>query len=258
MSHEHEVHARQQDGVLWITLDRPDSRNGLTIPAADRMTDLLTAGVGDPDVRVIVVTGAGGAFCSGADIKYATLNNVPPDAGLAAFQRFVRALRASPKPTLAAIDGAAAGFGADIALACDLRLASDRARLGQRFVGIGLMPDGGSTWLLPRIVGLGRALEMIYSGRMIDPQEGERIGLFNLTFPADAFTERVQAYAATLALGPPLAFAEAKRAVHATYSDFDDALQREAEGQLRLLASQDFAEGVQAFIAKRPPSFQGR
>lgn len=253
-----EVHERREDGVLWITLDRPASRNGLTIPAADRMTALLQAGLDDPDVRAIVVTGAGGAFCSGADIKYATAQSVNPADGLAAFQRFVRTLYASPKPTLAALDGAAAGFGADIALACDLRLASPRALLGQRFVGIGLMPDGGGTWLLPRLVGLGRALDLIYTGRMVEPAEAERIGLYTALLPADDFNAHVQTWAARLAAGPPLAFAEAKRAVLASLGDFDAALQREAEAQLRLLSSQDFIEGTTAFLAKRPPNFQGK
>jgi len=255
---EHEVRAEHRDGVRWLILDRPSSRNGLTVPVARRMSALLAEAAADATVRALVVYGASGAFCSGADIKAAMSMEFDVETSLSSLQDFNRALYHLPKPTVAAIDGAAAGFGADIALACDVRLATEGSKLGQRFVGIGLMPDGGGTFLLPRIVGQGRALELIYSGRMVDAAEGERIGLFNAVQPAVGFREAVQVYAAALAAGPPMAYATSKLALQRSFGDFDAALAVEAEHQLKLLASGDFTEGVQAFLMKRKPEFQGR
>jgi len=174
------------------------------------------------------------------------------------FHGLIRALRACPLPTLAVVDGPAAGFGCDLALACDLRLISDRARFGEIFVKRGLMPDGGGTWMLPRLIGLGRALEMMLTGDLVDAAEAHRIGLANRVFPAAQLESAAWDFARTLAAGPPLVHRAVKAAVEAaSHGSLDQALEGEVRGQLKLLASADFQEGVAAFLEKRPPAFQG-
>jgi enoyl-CoA hydratase/carnithine racemase len=253
-----ELRVEDREGVRWIVLHRPESRNGLTLPLVERLGGLVGEAGAAPAVRVLVLSGEGGAFCSGLDLKSILGSPVDPAEGIVHFHTLVRNLRGVLKPTLAAIDGPAAGFGADLAMACDMRLASARAQMGERFVRIGLMPDGGGTWFLPRLVGLGRAFELLYEGRMLDAAEADRIGLVNRVLPVEGFFEAVQSWAANLAKGPPLAYARIKSAVLLSTRDFDDALDNEREGQLDLLQTGDFMEGVQAFLARRPPAFQGR
>lgn len=255
---EHELRVEMQEGVCWLVLDRPESRNGITLDIVRRFTALLDAAAANDEVRVIVLAGANGSFCSGLDLKGAMQQVVEPQVGMAAFHDLVRALRGVMKPTIAAIDGAAAGFGADLALGCDLRIASTRARLGERFVRIGLMPDGGGTFYLPRLVGLAKAFELVYEGRMVEVEEALAIGLVNRVLPEEGFAIAVQAYAAGLAKGPPLAYARAKRALLVGSGDLEVSLAAEAAGQLELIQSADFTEGVQAFLTKREPQFRGR
>lgn len=254
---DRDLHVHTQEGVCRLTLDRPQSRNGLTLELVTLLTTTLARIAEDSEVRVVVLAGAGGAFCSGLDLKDALGRVHDAEAGLRQFQALSRALYRLDKPTIAAIDGAAAGFGADLALACDLRLGSPRARLGARFVRIGLMPDGGGTFLLSRMVGRGRAFELLYSGRMVDADEALQLGILQEVLPQEDFDAAVHARAAKLAKGPPLAFARIKRAVRAANPGFEQALGQEAEGQLALLDSADFAEGVQAWFGKREPVFRG-
>src|SRR5688500_15953168 len=180
-----EVRVSDADDVRWIELDRPATKNGLTIDINRRIIHAIE---GRGPARVIVLTGAGGAFCSGLDLKDAMKQGPRPPDQMEKdlrehFHGLVRAVRAVPVPTIAVVDGAAAGFGCDLALACDLRLLSDRARFGEIFVRRGLMPDGGGTWALPRIVGLGRALELLYTGEIVDAETALRIGLGNRIWP---------------------------------------------------------------------------
>lgn len=261
MTPARDVRVEDHGAVRTVTLDRPESRNGLTPDVCRALIDAITAA--PAAIRVIVVAGAGGAFCSGLDLKAAMQGGLAPGAAVErdlreAFHGVIRALVGSARPTIAAVDGAAAGFGCDLALACDLRVCSERAQFGEIFVRRGLMPDGGGTFLLPRIVGLGRALELLLTGERVDAARARELGLANRVVPTGELAAQVAELAARLADGAPLALALVKRAVYAGLDDnFAAALDREARGQLQLLASRDFAEGVAAFLAKRPPRFRG-
>ncbi len=255
-----EVTVRDVDGYRWIELHRPASRNGLTVPINQA---LIAAFDGAGDARAIVLYGAGGAFCSGLDLKAALRAGPRPPAELEAdlrqhFHGLIRAVRGAPQPTIAVIDGPAVGFGCDLALACDLRIASDRARLGEIFAKRGLMADGGGTWMLPRLIGVGRALELLYTGDLVDAATAERIGLVNRVVAAADLVTEGAALARRIAAGPPLVHRLTKRAVYdGLASDLDAGLDREAAGQLQCLGSRDFVEGVTAFLGKRDPIFRG-
>ncbi len=249
---------RDVDAVRWITLDGPKTRNALQYDTLDALTTALQDAGSDDSVRVVVLTGAHGAFCSGLDLKFAMTAQQDPESGLVHFQNAAKALYYLDKPTIAAVDGPAAGFGADFALTCDIRIASETAKLGAKFVQLGLMTDGGGSFLLPRLVGRGRAFELLYTGRMVGADEGRDLGLFQDVLAADAFAAGVHAFAARLAEGPPLAFAAIKNAVRATSGDIEEAYRLEGEGQMRLIRSADFASAVQAWMTGTKPTFQGK
>jgi enoyl-CoA hydratase/carnithine racemase len=261
---EHELIVNDSAGVRWIEINRPDSKNGLTSELNRRLIAALQAVDEESSTRVVVLTGAGGSFCSGLDLKYAMSSGLTGAGALEKhlredFHGLIRAVRAVGVPVIAAVDGTAVGFGCDLAMACDIRLASDRARFGEVFVKRGLMPDGGGSFMLSRIVGLGRALEILYTGDLVDASEAYRIGLANRVIPVAGFRDAVATFAETLARGAPLALRLIKQATHAALSgDLDAALDREASGQMQCLRSADFQEGLQAFLAKREPRFQGK
>ena len=259
-----EVKIDDDSGVRWIEIDRPESRNGLTPEVCAALMAALGEVATTPALRVVVLSGAGGSFSSGLDLADATRRRLldrPEDiTGTLGeyFQGMIRAVRDVPVPTIAAVDGAAAGIGCDLALACDLRLVSERARFTEVFARRGLIPDGGATYLLPRLVGLGRALELMYTGDIVDASTAHSIGLANHVFDTHEFRDRVWTMAKKLARGAPIALRLIKQAVYAGQTGtFAEALAREKAGQGACFATRDFAEGVAAFLGKRDPEFKG-
>lgn len=254
---------RVEDGAAWITLNRPDRLNAFAGTMRDDLHDAVDRAAGDPGVRVLVITGAGRGFCTGADVEVMsdllTRGDDGTFAGLVeAGMRVVRRLRAVEQPVVAAVNGPAAGAGASLAIACDFRIASERASIGITFNRIGLHPDWGATYTLPRLVGPGRAAELVLSGRMVDAGEAERIGLFERVVPAASFEDEVRKLTAELAAKPPLAVRLAKRTLaDSAASDLDAMLAAEGERQMRCFRSADAREGIAAFNEKRPAVFRG-
>jgi enoyl-CoA hydratase/carnithine racemase len=255
-----EVH--DDSGVRCIALDRPESKNGLTEELNSRIIEALDGAAAARELRCVLLTGKHGNFCSGLDLKAAAqrpkgFEELEPSMRKY-FHGLIRAVRRVEKPVVALVDGPAVGYGCDLALACDLRLGTERARFGELFVRRGLMPDGGGTFSLPRLVGVGKALELMFTGDLIGAEEALRLGILNRVLPmADAETQ-AWAFCRRLAAGPPLVHAWVKRAVYgALTSSFDDALEVEVKGQMQLIKSKDFFEGIAAFFQKRDPNFTG-
>ncbi len=252
------------DGIGTVTLNRPDKLNAFAGRMRQELAEAVRWLADEADVRVLVITGAGRAFCAGADIGYmkqlietGDLDNAR--ALVEAGREVVTTIRGTPKPVIASVNGAAAGGGANLALSCDLRIASDRATIGQTFNRIGLHPDWGGTYFLPRLVGPSRALELIYSADMVEAHEAARLGLFNRVVPHERLAEETAALARQLASKPPLALALAKQAVYQSGErTLAEMLDVELDHQLRCFKSADAREGLQAFLDRRAPSFQGR
>lgn len=247
--------------ITRLAMNRPSSKNSLDPELIDALGAALEAAAEDGGVRVIVLEGVGGAFCSGVDLRSAAADIQAPErlrTRLDGFHRLIRAIASAEKPVIAAVDGPAVGFGADLAFACDLRVVSQRGYFQEKFVGIGLMPDGGGTFHLPRLIGLGRAMEHLMLGTRIDAEAALALGIANRVVAPDALDAETSKLAEELAAGPPLALRAIKRAVRENLTaTLDQALGRELEGQLRLLRSADVVEGVGAFLQRRPPVFKG-
>jgi 2-(1,2-epoxy-1,2-dihydrophenyl)acetyl-CoA isomerase len=259
-----EILVVERDGAVAIlTLNRPRSKNALTQALNQTLGAALRGAGEDPAVRAIVLTGAGGAFCAGADLKAAFADNPNVmdelDAAIDGYHAIIHAIVGAPKPVIAAVDGAAVGFGCDLALACDLRVLSTEAYLQEKFVKIGLMPDGGGTFWLPRLVGLARAMELILTGDPIRAEQALAFGIANRVVAPAALRDEAMKLAHAVAKGPPLAFAEIKRSVRASLGGtIDTALELEKAGQLRCLRSNDCMEGIAAWMQKREPLFRGK
>jgi enoyl-CoA hydratase/carnithine racemase len=256
-----DVDVSDDQGVRWIALDRPQSKNALTDEVNAKIIEGLEGARSEQAIRCVVVTGRGGNFCSGLDLKAAAAHGALGDLEghmRKYFHGMIRAVRAVEKPVIALCDGAAVGYGADLAFACDFRIGTERTRFGEVFVKRGLMPDGGGTWSLPRLVGLGKALELMFTGDIIDAEEALRIGILNKIVASGEAELQVRELARRLAAGPPLVMSWIKRAVYAAQSsDLDAALENEVKGQMQLLRSKDFFEGMSAFFQKREPKFTG-
>jgi 2-(1,2-epoxy-1,2-dihydrophenyl)acetyl-CoA isomerase len=255
----------EKDGIATLTLNRPERLNALGDTLREDLQDALTRASEDDRVRVIVVTGAGKGFCSGGDVKAMSerkerggerplIEKVAPGR-----DRTVLALRDAPKPVIAAVNGAAAGAGMNLALACDLRLASTAARFAQAFVRRGLHPDWGGTYFLPRVVGVAKAAELIWTGEIIDAAEALRLGIVSAVYPPEELMAATRALAAKIAAGPPIAIRLAKRAIyHNLESDLRQALEFETYAQNICFETEDAREGIRAFVEKRAPSFRGQ
>lgn len=250
-------------GVAVLTLNRPRAKNALNFALLDALTAGLASAAQAPEVRAIVLTGAGAAFCSGADLKSSMAevqgNLGALDTAIDKYHAIIKTIVGAPKPVIAAVDGGAVGFGCDLALACDLRLASGEAYFQEKFVKIGLMPDGGGTFWLPRLVGLARAMEMMLTGEPVPAARALEMGLVNRVVPQASLREEAVSLARSLAKGPPLAYGEMKSAVRLSFGGtIDQALEREKAGQLKCLLSGDCMEGVMAWMEKREPKFTGK
>lgn len=252
----------QTDAVATLTMNRPERRNALNRDLERDLFAALDRVRTDASVRAVVLTGAGKAFCAGADL--ASFNGVPTPEQVythlvEVYGPLVEHLTTLEKPVLAAVNGSAAGAGCSLALACDLRVMAADAVLMQAFSHIGLVPDAGATWFLARQVGYSRAFEMAASGRPIPAEECLALGLTNQVVPADQLLTATQTWADTLAQRPTLALGLTKRALHhALTASLADTIRFEAEMQKQCAASEDHAEGLMAFLQKRPARFKGR
>jgi enoyl-CoA hydratase len=250
-----------EDGNAWITINRPDKLNALDRATVKDIVAAAGLAVADESVRVLVLTGAGEkAFVAGADIE--EMSAMSAGAGQE-YSRFLHEslsrLERCPKPVIAAINGFALGGGCELAMACHVRLASQKARLGQPEVNLGLIPGAGGTQRLQRLVGRGRALDLVLSGDFIDAEEALRIGLVNRVFPPEGLREGVEAYAKTLKGKSPAALARAIEAVIVGgEAALDDGLRVESALFALCFATEDMREGTGAFLEKRKPSFSGR
>jgi enoyl-CoA hydratase/carnithine racemase len=254
----------ERASILWLTLDRPEALNALTFEMYRELTEVFQGLRTRDDLRAVVLTGNGRAFCTGGDVA----EIIGPLLGydrdrLLAFTRLtcalVRAMREAPQPVVAALNGTVAGAGAAIALAADFRVAAESAKIAFLFVKVGLAgADMGSAFLLPRLIGLGRATELLMTGEFVAAEEAHRIGLYNRVVPGDQLVATASELATRLARGPQRGLAATKAALdHETDLDLIAALEYEATLQAELMTQSDFREGFEAFMEKRPPHFKG-
>jgi 2-(1,2-epoxy-1,2-dihydrophenyl)acetyl-CoA isomerase len=250
-----------QDGVLLLTLNRPESHNAFNEQMKEELNAAMKEAERDPGVRCIIVRGAGErAFCSGQDLKeHARTQRSLRESLERSYNPLIRRMRMMEKPIVGMINGVAAGAGCSLALACDMRIMSSTARLIEVFVRIGLVPDSGSHWFLPRLVGMARAFEYAATGRDITAEEAERVGLVNRVAPPERLLEATMEIARALAKGPTRAIGLIKRTLaRAAHGDLESLLQYEALIQQIASETADHREGVAAFLEKRPAVFTGK
>ena len=253
----------QRDGIGTITLNRPDRLNAITFEVYHELTDFIAKLRDEKDVRVLVITGAGRAFCSGGDVRDIIGELQGQDAeGLLRFTRLtcdlIRNMRALPKPIIASLNGTTAGAGACIALASDIRIAAAEAKIAFIFVKVGLAgTDMGATYLLPRVVGVAKATELLMTGDFIDAEEALALGLYNRVVPRDQLETVTREFAEKLANGPALGIAKTKEMLNRElHMSFESALEAEAVAQALCMQTPDFKEAHAAFIEKRPAKFK--
>ncbi len=268
---DHQVLHRVEAGVAWITLNRPEARNAITPAQRDRIIDLLEEASADSAIRCVVVTATGDGFCTGADLRAGRTASAPEAGGASArvqgdisrlirrgAQRLVAAVLDCEKPVVAAVNGIAAGLGAHLAFACDLVVAAQSARFVEVFVRRGIAPDGGGAYLLPRLIGLHRAKELLFLGDDLAADQALALGLVNRVVPAEQLDASVRELAARLAAGPTKAIGLTKWLVNRSFeSDRRTAFDEEAMVQEMVVATADAAEGLRAFAERRQPQFRG-
>jgi 2-(1,2-epoxy-1,2-dihydrophenyl)acetyl-CoA isomerase len=252
----------ERDGHLgWVRINRPERLNAFAEDMRDRLDAALAELDGDRNIRCVAIVGIGRAFSTGGDVQVLADLKSRQDVGafealVKAGMRVVKRVDGMNKPVIAAVNGAAAGAGASLALACDIRVASLNASIGLTFTRIGLHPDWGAAYFLPRLLGSALAAELIFTGGMISAKRAERLGLFNAVVPAGELEPAVRGLAGQIAGGPAAVIADAKRTLRRSLAaDLDEILEMEAEAQLRAFRSEESAEGVRAFLEKRAPRF---
>ena len=254
----------EEEGIATLTMNRPERLNALGDTLRDDLHHAIVRASDDPAVRVIILTGAGRGFCSGGDVK-AMHDAKERDQGRPLFEKVapgrdktILAMRDAPKPLIAAVNGPAAGAGMNLALACDMRIAATTAKFGETFVKRGLHVDWGGTYFLPRLVGMAKACELIFTGDLIDAEEALAMGLVSNVVPPEELMPTVRQLARKIALGPPLAIRFAKRALYRSQdSDLRSALEFETYAQNICSETEDAREGIRAFVEKRSPRFTG-
>ncbi|UCG33230.1 MAG: enoyl-CoA hydratase/isomerase family protein [Phycisphaerales bacterium] len=254
-----------QGAVRKIILNRPDVLNAFNADLLESLGRAVRDADKDEAVRCVLITGAGRAFCSGqdvADLVNGLERGEPVDLEKVLHERYnpiVTRIREMKKPVIAAVNGAAAGAGWSLALACDLRIAAESAVFLQAFINIGAVPDAGSTYMLPRLVGMARAAELCFTGRKVSAAEALQLGLVNRVVPNEQLADEAMQLARELAARPTRTIGWCKRALDEAWTeDFDDQLEREAKLQGKAIRTEDYAEGIRAFIEKRPAQFKGR
>ena len=254
-----------KDNVATLTLNRPDRLNALNDALRDDLYDAVNKAAADPEVRVLVITGAGRGFCSGGDVKGMSERHKSGEAAPLVDKyaprrdRIILAMRDCLKPIIAAVNGAAAGAGMNLALACDIRISSSAAKYAQSFVKRGLHPDWVGTYFLPRVVGVAKACELIFTGDSIDAAEALRLGIVNAVVAPDELMNETYRLAKKIAAGPPVAIQLAKRSIyHNQEADLRAALEFETFAQNITRETEDSKEGVKAFVEKREAVFRGK
>ncbi|GHO84574.1 enoyl-CoA hydratase/isomerase family protein [Dictyobacter formicarum] len=258
------VLAQREAGVLTITMNRPAVLNAFNDLMVQELIEIVEVAARDEEIRCVVLTGAGRAFGSGQDLSLFAQERTAESSQVAqehlhAYHRLVVGLQQLPQPVIAAIHGVATGISLNIALACDLRIAADDARLSEAFARIGLVPDGGGAYFLTRLLGSAKALELALLAEEINGVEAERIGLVNKCVPLSELEETVATLARRLANGPTRTYGLIKQLFHASQDkDLAVVLQLEGEFQSKAINTADHREGVQAFMQKRPPKYIGK
>ena len=253
----------REGSIVTLKMNRPDRLNALNNDLSTALNDAISRIAADRSVHVVILTGEGRAFCAGGDLAMigkgrASGNDTELAPLLRSGMQAVLKIRTMPQPVIAAVNGPAAGAGANLALAADIRVAVEDAVFGQNFAKVGLFPDYGGTYFLPELVGPAKAAELFYTGEMIDAKTALRLGIVNHIFPADRFHAEVQSLAAKIASGPQVAIRAVKQTIFARDEEaLVAALEREVEYQLKCFHSHDCHEGIRAFLEKRPPIFGG-
>lgn len=261
---EDQIKVAEDSGIVTITLNRPERLNAFVGHMRRDLAETLEEAGSDPHVRVVIITGAGRAFCSGGDVNFMAELVERNDSEefarlLGAARRVILALRQMTKPVIASINGPASGAGFNLALACDLRIASSDATFSQSFVKLGFHPDWGGTYFLPRMVPSNIACELFFLGDSMSAEQAMQLGLVNRVVPAEQLEAETRKLAERLRAGPAVSIAAAKHAVYAgEHNSLEEMLRYEVEAQIRCFESEDGSEGVRAFLEKRPPKFTGK